>query len=198
MKFIKPVAILFAVLGLAVGLSACDTEPITGPSGAPLVIVASSENPTTDLLPTSGSNAYRRSITVTGSASNSDLFDTFDKANTLATNEGAAGQLVGVVFSQAWYDALTVPSGSTRAAQAGITIQNYLPATGSAARICNAVFIDSSIETVGRTAMFNAVQNAGQYQSGAKYQYRTYSADPGNELLDYANRCYSEGADHAA
>lgn len=185
MKFVK-FGLVIAAFATVVGLAACTPEAITGPAGAPLVVVASSETPTSDLL-----TSYRRSITETGSA-NSDLFETFDEAGTLATANN--GQLLSVVYSQDWYDALSVPTGKTRAQFAGETVEGYLPYTGPVNRICNAVFIDTSIPQVGRSAIFDAVDGYPQYQPGAPYQYRTYSADPGNELLTYADLCYGEGA----
>lgn len=183
---IKVGAVLVALAAI-ISLSGCQANSYTGPTDAPKVVVASSESPTSDLL-----TDYRRSITV---GSGSDLYDTFVNADALAESSGA--QLVAVVFSQDWYDGITVPSGMTRPNAAANYVTAYLNDTGSAFRICNSVFIDSSITSTARTAIYNAVtgfvDGSGSPEPGAAYQYRTYTADPGNELLTYADACYGEG-----
>ena len=99
---------------------------------------------------------------------------------------------MAVVFTKGWYDSSDGAGGDpTTAAQ---LVTAVLSERGSSARICNAVFVDSTIPTAGRTAIYNQVTSfSGGSDPGAAYQYRIESGDPGNELLAYADACYSEG-----
>lgn len=184
MKLPIKIVATVAALAILVGLTACDPSPIVGPTGAPLVVVTSTENPTTDLL-----TDYRRSITVVDDA---NLFDTFDKAKDLAD------QYHALVLSKEWYDSLYDPAfpAIPVSEQARSRVQDFLSVTGGVDMLCNHLYVDTSIPTVGRQAIYDEVARYaadGLYAFGPAWQYRTYSADPGNELVTGADACFAEG-----